>query len=386
MATIKAVLKSTERKTDRTHLVLFRLTVDRKAVYIGTAIYLPKKHWNPDGTLDKANWVTKANPLHKEYNDSIKGEWLQLDRLQLDHPDLTAAQLKALHTKGVGDLLTFFRAELEHIKQEVQPATYRAYHFALKQLEAYGMGTLDTAFLKRFEAHLLKEHKRNTVSRYLSTIKTLTKRAVEAGLIPYADNPFLHFVLKKGKVHKDRLTAEEVATLIELRAEGLTELARRAFLVQFFLQGMRISDLLALRWEQVKGDRLEYKSQKTGTLLSVRIPAPALPLLGTPGKGYIFPFLKEGLKGEALRRNQAVAKMQVNRELKTLATLAGIPKVLSSHVARHTFASLAWASSKDVRAVSQALGHTSLAMTQAYLRELTHAEQDALSEATYSGF
>ena len=59
----------------------------------------------------------------------------------------------------------------------------------------------------------------------------------------------------------------------------------------------------------------------------------------------------------------------MNEYLKELATISGIQKNLSMHVARHTFAtSITLSNGVPIETVSKILGHTSLKTTQIYAR------------------
>ncbi|GAB3822328.1 hypothetical protein GCM10028895_26520 [Pontibacter rugosus] len=103
-------------------------------------------------------------------------------------------------------------------------------------------------------------------------------------------------------------------------------------------------------------------------------------------KGYILPFLKEDLNPEKHQNRIESMTALINRMLREVATKAEIEKKITTHIARHSFASLAWANSRDIKAVSQALGHTSVRMTENYLRDLSGSEQDALLDTTFEGF
>jgi site-specific recombinase XerD len=61
----------------------------------------------------------------------------------------------------------------------------------------------------------------------------------------------------------------------------------------------------------------------------------------------------------------------MNEYLKEIATLCKVDKTLTTHVARHTFAtSVTLMNHVSIESVSKMLGHTNLAMTQKYARIL----------------
>ena len=79
--------------------------------------------------------------------------------------------------------------------------------------------------------------------------------------------------------------------------EGSPEFhSRNVFLFQFYLAGMRISDILLLKWEGVDGDRLEYEMRKTQNEMSFPLVKAASAILSyyratQPTDGFVFPFM-----------------------------------------------------------------------------------------------
>ena len=124
---------------------------------------------------------------------------------------------------------------------------------------------------------------------------------------------------------------------------------------------------------------------KTGTPVSIPLPLPALEIIGRyvdQDASYLFPYLDKGLEEDAikLRRRISSRNVVVNRDLKKLAKLAGMqPDGLSFHVARHSFADYARQQSGDLYAVSKTLGHTSLQVTQQYLKSFDRDAVDKLA-------
>ena len=67
----------------------------------------------------------------------------------------------------------------------------------------------------------------------------------------------------------------------------------------------------------------------------------------------------------------------VNKYLKDLASKAGLPKKVSFHVSRHSFADYARKKTKDIYGLSKALGHSGIHITQQYLSDF---DQDAVDQ------
>jgi integrase len=67
------------------------------------------------------------------------------------------------------------------------------------------------------------------------------------------------------------------------------------------------------------------------------------------------------------------SNQKMNAYLKEIADLCGLNMILTTHVARHTFATTVTLSNNvSIEAVSKMLGHSSLAMTKKYARILDH--------------
>lgn len=139
--------------------------------------------------------------------------------------------------------------------------------------------------------------------------------------------------------------------------------------------GLRISDLLQLRWSNLLTDELIINEVKTGKRRTLRV-APSLQkfaascrrTLGGPSAD-AFIFVSEGKQAPISR--QAVDRMLKYVKFKYRVRSA---KVFSSHSLRKTFGRRVWFQECDKGRGEQALllladvfGHTSIAITKRYL-------------------
>ena len=92
-------------------------------------------------------------------------------------------------------------------------------------------------------------------------------------------------------------------------------------------------------------------------------------------RSYVFPFLTSQDEDTAYREYKRKFTYY-NKVLKILGKQAGINKALSSYVARHTWATLAFMSSVDMPVIAQALGHTNIKTTQIYVEDIGNDKQN----------
>ena len=80
-----------------------------------------------------------------------------------------------------------------------------------------------------------------------------------------------------------------------------------------------------------------------------------------------------------------ISNAKYNDYLKEIAAILGIQKRVTSHLARHTFATtVTYANGVSIESISKMLGHTKLATTQIYARivdQTVSREMDKLSAA-----
>ena len=160
-------------------------------------------------------------------------------------------------------------------------------------------------------------------------------------------------------------------------AERLRGLRAHTLLEVLYATGLRVSELVALPSDVVRGgERVLLVTGKGGRERMVPLTEPAREALAAyraaladakaPASPWLFP--SRAKQGHLTRQRFA-------QELKALALRAGLdPKPLSPHVLRHAFASHLLERGADLRAVQQLLGHADISTTQIY----THVLEERL--------
>jgi len=194
-------------------------------------------------------------------------------------------------------------------------------------------------------------------------IRTAIRRGVKLA------NPYEDYSFRDNHAERVYLEKEEVDRLYNMFRKQ--ELPRhlhedvRKFLFTCYT-GPRYSEVNAFDASNVEGNFLVYKPRKNGKFRGMI----KVPLTQTARS-----FLLEQ-DGQLFRTKE----LQVyNRNLKEIARIAKINKKLTSHVARHTFATLFLAQGGRVETLRLLLGHADIATTMIYVHVTDKRKEEEIS-------
>lgn len=209
----------------------------------------------------------------------------------------------------------------------------------------------------------------NTVSCYMRSLRSVLSRIDEASKLF-----FQHVFTGSSKTEKRAINEQVITTLqtLELKQGSFLSLARDIFLFCFFAQGMPFVDAARLRQGQIKDNDIVYDRHKTHQRVVVRL-EPCMQTIidrySVPGRDYVFPLFTTHDE-KLMQHEYTILLNRYNRALKTLARRAGVNVNLTSYVARHSWASIAFKSSIELPVISKALGHTNPQTTMVYIKEI----------------
>lgn len=189
-------------------------------------------------------------------------------------------------------------------------------------------------FISDFEYYLKVTRKccNNTSTKYLKNFKKITRIAISNGWLK--SDPFANVKFHLDDVDLDFLDAPELNTLLnkDFKVERIQQV-RDAYLFCCFT-GLAFVDVKSLCSEDIeeKDGKLwiNKRRQKTKNWCRVPLLTPAAMILN---KYKDHPLCK--LSGKLL---PVITNQRMNSYLKEIADIAGIDKNLSTHSARHTFA------------------------------------------------
>ncbi|MDP2388366.1 MAG: tyrosine-type recombinase/integrase [Bacteroidota bacterium] len=198
----------------------------------------------------------------------------------------------------------------------------------------------------------------NTASKSLRSLRTFVNIALRYGYIK--NNPFKFITIKKVDGKRDFLTSEELNKLSQAYFTGKIIKTIEKEILQYFLfscyTGLRYSDLKSLKMTSIEENKVRINMHKTGHFISIPLIQKALELLPA----------KTASGSDPLFR--IYCNKVTNRILKQVGLRYGIPKKVTCHVARHTFATVSITLGIPIEVVSKLLGHTNLKTTQVYAK------------------
>ena len=271
--------------------------------------------------------------------------------------------------------------------------TAHVYRSSLNAIIAYhGKGDftfneVTPEWIKGFEIHLRgRGCSWNTVSAYLRTFRAVYNRAVDCRGAVYVPHLFRSVYTGTRADRKRALDTEDIQKVFTKlpQSPAVTSDIRRAqelFVLMFLLRGLPFVDLAYLRKSDLRDNVITYRRRKTGRPLSVTLTSEAMAILKRymdrdSSSPYLFPLLssREGTK-EAYHEYQ-LALRNFNRQLMLLGEMLGLGDKLSSYTARHTWATTAYYCEIHPGVISEAMGHSSITVTETYLKPFQNKKID----------
>ena len=272
--------------------------------------------------------------------------------------------------------------DLSWMERGLAAATLSAYRSDLSQFSRWlsGRGVRLEQARRLDVLDFLGEHAHwppRTIARRLSALRRFYQHLEREGRV--ADNPCDRIDAPRlGRPLPGVLTEQEVERLLAApdvdTALGLRD---RTMLEVLYATGLRVSELVGLRLEQV--NLLQGVLRVVGKGGKERL----VPL-GEPAVDWLERFLERGRAGilgarltPALfptGRGRAMTRQAFWHLIKRYAGRAGVSRAMSPHTLRHAFATHLLDHGADLRVVQMLLGHRDISTTQIY----THVARERL--------
>ena len=293
-------------------------------------------------------------------------------------------------------LTQFMERLIVELEREQRDGTAHVYQSTLKRLKKFANGRevsfkqLTPEWLSQFERKLLSDQlKWNSISTYMRTLRSVYNQAVERGIASYTPRLF-------SRVHTGidcqvkRAVSPEVICRLMTDKKSLPErlsFTRDMFVLLFLLRGMPFVDLAFLRKCDLQGNVIVYHRHKTRRKLTVVVCPEAMAIIEKykdmyPDSPYLLPIIQDP-KQDEYRQYSRMLRLH-NYRLRQVGYFLKIREQLSSYAARHTWATMAYHCEIHPGIISEAMGHSSITVTETYLKPFSNRKIDEANQRVIS--
>ena len=345
--------------------VYLRAFQQGKKIEMATSVVLSKNDWS-----EIKQRVKRRHTFHERYNSILeafdkKALKLLLSNFVHEETPLTLRQFKdhMLSAGHSGESFTDYIMNYLHVnKPRLRLESWWSYKSQITKLLKFkkhiAFADITETFINEYHHYMLHTlgNNENTCSKSLRSLRTFVNVAMRYGHIK--TNPFKYIAIKKVDGKRDFLTMDELNKLTQAYFGGKIKSQKEKEILQYFLfscfTGLRYSDLRSLKNSSIQGNSIHISMHKTGYRVNIPLTQKAIQLL------------PETRHSDSVFR--VYCNKVTNRILKLVGQRYGIPKKLTCHVARHTFATVSITLGIPIEVVSKLLGHTNLKTTQVYAK------------------
>jgi len=395
MATIQVVLRRKVRENGSYPLAI-RIIKNRKPTFIHIGQNVQEGDWDSVKQRVKKSHPN-SNYLNKYIQKKLADATDKVLEFEIQKSEISSRAIKIGLNQSAKD--TFFKQALiyiDHLKKAGKYNRISAEQPRINRFKEFLNGEdilfqdITVALLNKYQAYLKGSRtiSNRTVVNHLIIIRSIFSQAMKSEIVDPKYYPFgkNKIRIKFPESVKIGLTIEEVKRLEELKLEldSHANHARNIWLLSFYFAGMRVSDLLRLKWTDFQDDRLYYAMGKNEKAGSFKISEKAVEILSqyehrkTENTIFVFPVLDSLTKIDDLYNSQrkiSYAVKSLNEALQKIASTAKINKKLTMHIARHTFGNIS-GDKIPIQMLQKLYRHTSITTTIAYQANFINKDTD----------
>lgn len=364
--------------------ICMRITVNKRVAEIMIKRSIPVDLWNQKKECSKGKNRVATELNH--YINTVRAKVLQIHReLEIDNKPITADIIKDCfygRDKVQRSLLEVYAEHNEKcralIGKEYTESTVTKFDTSINRLKEYirscyhrddiMLAELDGQFIRNFDFWLKTEKhcQNNSALKHLKNLKKVVRIALANDWIK--KDPFYGIHFKQEEINVEFLSREELDILMNKEfAIKRLEQVRDIFVFCCFT-ALAFVDVQQLSREHLIKDNngalwIRKARQKTNQMCNI-------PVLSIPQRI----LRKYEDNAECIKKGvllPVISNQRMNAYLKEIADLCGITKRLTTHVARHTAATVVFlANDVSMENVSKILGHSNIRMTQHYAKVL----------------
>lgn len=399
--TTYAVLRHDKTNARNEAPVCIRITADRKTTY-KTLFSIPITDWDEE-KREVRKTATNAGVLNLKIKTALADYEKTAYMCDVENADagITAIRDK-IHQRCSLDLFqyadTYVRrlAEIENFAQyaKVKSTMDRFQHFIGRA--TFPVNALTEKTLKSYENHLatVRKNKPNTIAANMKIIGKLVNDLYKEFKLDNSLNPFTYYKKRYEPVERVFLDETEVAAIenLKIRPTNYMYDIRIIFLFEIYT-GLRISDILTLKWKNFNGKQISKTIKKTKKEINLPLIDKAIELIEIRKRcvlrrfeinpeDYIFPFLQydyEQAPPKITFTAISAVTARINKALKIIGKRINTPKSIATHIGRHTFSAIFLDKCNgNIYALQKFLGHSDIKITQAYAHMLDKSKENII--------
>lgn len=270
-----------------------------------------------------------------------------------------------------------FITDLKYVKN-YSDNTVSSYASDLREFQEFvrkDLTQISDVEIKKYTETFAEKSER-TLARALTSMRMFYDYLIRRNIIN--QNPMDTIIGPKiGKYLPEVLSVEEVERLLEFTPKDNYTFRNRCILELLYSTGLRISELVSLKFENINIEDSLIKVMGKGSKERV---VPIDDIATDYLKKYIYDIRPKMLKKEQNEfvflnnHGKGLTRQAVFKMIKKRALDANIKKDISPHTLRHSFATHMLQNGADVRFIQELLGHTDVSTTEIY----THVVNERL--------
>lgn len=367
--------------------ISLRITHKQQSRYINLNIQLESKDW------DSKKEISNQEAINHKINES-KQLLIKILAGLTHRTNYHVDDVVDLYQKHINcnSFVTFAKQLATSYEARGQTRTARAYLSAINKLLEFcscdnlSISEISASLIENFERSMINEGlSRNTISFYMRNLRVLYNKAVsQFKLVMFEHSPFQNVFTGVERTRKRAINRQEITRMsqLNLRNEPTLLYAQKLFFFAFYTRGMSFVDMAYLRKSNLKDGIITYRRSKTGSLIEIKVTKELQQLINyfdemNQNSVYLLPIIKDQTKSKRTQYESALR--MYNKRLGIIGDRLNFSKSITSHVARHSWASMAKFINTPLSIISEALGHSNENTTRTYLASF---EQEVLNKVS----
>ncbi|MES2379550.1 MAG: tyrosine-type recombinase/integrase [Bacteroidota bacterium] len=404
---IKIVLYTSKKNKQNLSPIMLRLTADGKQKYISLKLQIEENDWDFKNSKVKSSH-TNSNEYNaiiaNAYNDAEQNYLKLFNKVESSLSNVQNAIRVKADKKTVEDVI---KDRVKHFEKlsKFSSAEILSYTLVImsRPLRECKIDKISEDWVKKFIENITTQYnfKGNGVSIYLRSLKACFRDyyGKESHLV---SEYFKFSKLTSTDTPKRAITTDRIKKSVDLKFEADTNLnkrglgiyqqelslaalerSRNVFILSILLNGINFKDLALLKKTDVIDGRIEWCRNKTGSIHTVVITDTIKKLLDKlkTDNEMLLPIITDtkyinNFETKAFYVYYKTKLKRHNANLKKLGKLIEIDTPLTTYVGRHSFATMLNDNSVSLSVIQQALGHSNIKTTQAYLSKIDNTRMD----------